>query len=62
MQPAFGVEHVEEREEVVLVGATPMEEDKRAFCLAVRRPFADGHARAARGFGSGARICSTCSR
>ena len=34
------VEHVEQREEVVLVGAAPVEEHERAGGLALSRPFA----------------------
>jgi hypothetical protein len=38
VQPPFGIERVQQGEEVVFVGAAPVEEDKRAFGLARRRP------------------------
>src|SRR5262249_37983199 len=66
LQPLLRVEHVEQREQVVLVRAAAVEQDERALGLAGSGPLADDHAlaarRAARGFGSGVRICSTCAR
>ena len=38
VQAALGIERIQQREEVVLVGASPVEEDERAFGLAGRRP------------------------
>ena len=64
VKPALRVEHVEQREEIVLVGAAPVEEHERALGLA-ERPAARGRSlRALRGAGSAAasRICSTCAR
>ena len=63
VQPPRRVEHVEERKEIVLVGAAPVEEDERTGRLAGSGTLADDHAeRSARGLGSGVRIRSTCSR
>ena len=52
VQPPLRVERVEQREQVVLVGAAAVEEDERALGLAGRRALADGHT-SSRGFGSG---------
>ena len=41
-QAPLGVEHVEQREEVVLVGAAAVEEDERALGIPVRGPDAFG--------------------
>ena len=60
------VEHVEQREQVVLVGAAAVEQDEQALWLCGRRPkpMLDGHfaVRAARVSGSGVNTCSSRSR
>ncbi len=60
----LGVEHVEERHEIVLVGAAPVEEDERALGLARRLADADGQVfcHASRGFRIGVSFGSICSR
>ena len=60
-KPALGVERVEERVEVVFVGAAAVEQDERSLRLARSRPLEDlqGHPR---GFGSGVSAGSICSR
>ena len=62
----LGVEEVEQRIEVVLVGAASVEEDERALGFSRRgaKPGLEAHRAAAvsRGFGSGVRIGSTCER
>ena len=63
VQPPPGVEHVEQRKEIVLVGAAAVEEDERTGRIARGGALANDHEeRSARGFGSGARIRSTWSR
>ena len=63
VQPPLGIEHVEQRKEIVLVGAAAVEEHERAGRLAGGGALADDHAeRSARRFGSGVRIRSTWSR
>ena len=70
MQPALGIEHVEQRIEVVLARPTTVEEDERPVRLACRRadevleggPAAHLTAQSARGSGSGVTTFSTCSR
>ena len=68
-QPPLGIERVEQRVQVVLVGPAPVEEDERAVGLAGGG--ADPRfeqlgqllaAQASRGFGSGVRAGSTWSR
>ena len=61
-QPAFRVELVEEREEVVLVGAAAVEQDEGARRIAGGRPLARRQRHAARGSGSGVSTGSICSR
>ena len=63
------VERVEQRVQVVLVGPAPVEEDERAVGLAGSGPDPGFEqfgqllaAQASRGFGSGVRAGSTCSR
>jgi hypothetical protein len=57
------VEDVEQREQIVLVGAAPVKQHQRTLGLTFGRPLTNDHCeRASRGFGSGARICSTCAR
>ena len=68
-EPPLGIERVEQRVQVVLVGPAPVEEDERALGLAggganpgfelLGQLLA---AQAARGFGSGVRAGSTWSR
>ena len=60
-QPPLGVERVEERVEVVLVGAAAVQEDERSLRLARSRPLDDCQ-RHPRGFGSGVSTGSICSR
>ena len=63
VEAALRVEDVEQREEIVLVGAAAVEEDERAGGLAVGRPLGDRHeATRSRGFGSGVSTCSSCGR
>ena len=63
VQPPLGIEHVEQRKEIVLVGAAAVEEHERAGRVAGGGTLADDHAeRSARGSGSGVRIRSTWSR
>jgi hypothetical protein len=68
-EPPLGIERVEQRVQVVLVGPAPVEEDERAVGLAGSG--ADPRfeqlgqllaAQASRGFGSGVRAGSTWSR
>ena len=64
-EPPVGVEQVEEREEVVLVRPAAVEKDERSLWLACGlAPASDelGHARGARGSGSGVSVCSTWAR
>jgi hypothetical protein len=44
VQTTRRVEHVEQRKEVVLVGAAPVEEHERAAWGSFRRPLASDHA------------------
>ncbi len=63
VQPPLGIQHVEQRKEIVLVGAAAVEEHERAGRLALGGTLADDHAeRSARRSGSGVRIRSTWSR
>ena len=54
VEAPLGVERVEERQQVVLVGAAAVEEDERAVRLGDGRgPLGERQTRAGRGFGSG---------
>ena len=65
-EPTLRVERVEQRKEVVLVRASPVEEDERALRLALGGTGAGDEAQRAaqlsRGFGIGVSTGSTCSR
>jgi hypothetical protein len=64
-QAPLRVEHVRQREQVVLVGAAAVQEDEQTLRLGGGRPGAvdEAHAfTAGRGFGSGVSSGSTCSR
>ena len=56
VQAAFGVEHVEQREEIVFVGAAAVEEHERALRIPGGGPLQGDHRR---GLGSGVSFGST---
>jgi hypothetical protein len=65
VQASLGIEGVDQREEIVLVGAAAVEEDERACRRSNGRTFqrTQGQRRLrSRGFGSGVSSGSTCAR